>query len=143
MAKRVRFDVVPAWSRSGSPVPIAETHLNYFTCTLGEAARWSAENPHPFLTVNDLIDEQARELRQRPALNIAGDCHAEDGRELKSGMSQVVNIYCGCKHSLANIEYRFYLPRTPDLLTGSCSEASQAFAGFDPRWVRNSGLAVL
>lgn len=92
MAKRVRFDVVPAWSRSGSPVPIAETHLNYFTCTLGEAARWSAENPHPFLTVNDLIDEQARELRQRPALNIAGDCHAEDGRELKSGMSQVVNI---------------------------------------------------
>ncbi|KAL1848673.1 putative NRPS-like protein biosynthetic cluster [Diaporthe australafricana] len=61
-----------------------ETHLNYFTCTLGEAARWNAEHPHPFHTVNHLIDEQAEDLRQTPAVNFPGGCFAEDGKEMKS-----------------------------------------------------------
>lgn len=87
MAKKVRFDVVQPWSQdSNCSAPRPETHLNYFTCTLGGAARWNKEHTHPFQTVNDLIDAQARELRQRPALNFAGGCHAEDGKEMKSGM---------------------------------------------------------
>lgn len=85
MAKKVRFDVVQPWSQdNNSSAPRPETHLNYFTCTLGGAARWNKEHTHPFQTVNDLIDAQARELRQRPALNFAGGCHAEDGKEMKS-----------------------------------------------------------
>ncbi|KUI67034.1 Bile acyl-CoA synthetase [Cytospora mali] len=81
MSKKVRFDVVQAWSQDNDA---AETHLNYFTCTLGEASRWNTDNPQSVHTVNDLIDAQAIELRQRPALNFAGGCQAEDGREMKS-----------------------------------------------------------
>lgn len=61
------------------------TTLNYFLCTLGEAAIWNREHPHPFHTVNHLIDEQAKELPQRTAVNFPGACNGEDGREMKSG----------------------------------------------------------
>ncbi|PSR99252.1 hypothetical protein BD289DRAFT_361380 [Coniella lustricola] len=57
---------------------------SYFTCTLGQAARWNANRPHPFKTVNHLIDEQANELRQRPAVNFPGGCYSDDGREMKT-----------------------------------------------------------
>lgn len=87
MLKRVRFHVHD-WSQDSSQagnMAQAETHLNYFTCTLGEAATWNAEHPHPFHTVNHLIDEQAKDQGQRPAVNFPGGCAAEDGREMKSG----------------------------------------------------------
>lgn len=86
MSKKVRFDV-HAWSQDSTPASMAQadTRLNYFTCTLGEAATWNADHPHPFHTVNHLIDEQAEDLRQRPAVNFPGGCFADDGREMKSG----------------------------------------------------------
>ncbi|KAK2606703.1 hypothetical protein N8I77_005434 [Diaporthe amygdali] len=86
MLKRVRFHVHD-WSQDSSQadnMAQVETHLNYFTCTLGEAATWNAEHPHPFHTVNHLIDEQAKDQGQRPAVNFPGGCAAEDGREMKS-----------------------------------------------------------
>lgn len=88
MPKKVRFSV-HAWNQDPTPATMAQadTRLNYFTCTLGEAAQWSADHPHPFHTVNHLIDEQAGDLRQRPAVNFPGGCFAEDGREIKSGES--------------------------------------------------------
>ncbi|CAN8104298.1 unnamed protein product [Discula destructiva] len=61
-----------------------QTNLDYFTCTLGEAARWNQEHPHPFKTVSHLIDEQAEELRQRPAVTFPGGCPGENGRAMKS-----------------------------------------------------------
>lgn len=96
--RRVRFEV-NGWNDIGSVTKMQapsdtartrnnddnKTHLNYFTCTLGEAAIWNAQHPHPFTTVNHLIDEQADELRQRPAVNFPGGCLSEDGREMKSG----------------------------------------------------------
>lgn len=83
--KQVRFQV-QVWSHDEKkPQAMAETPLNYFTCTLGDAAKWNAQHPHPFATVNDLIDEQAKELRQRPAVNFPGGCYGEDGRAMKSG----------------------------------------------------------
>lgn len=86
MNKRVRFNV-HAWRPDPEPANMAQVDsgLNYFTCTLGEAAAWNADHPHPFHTVNHLIDEQAEDLRQRPAVNFPGGCFAEDGREIKSG----------------------------------------------------------
>lgn len=86
MSKRVRFNV-NAWSQDPTPATTAQAdaRLNYFTCTLGEAATWNGDHPHPFHTVNHLIDEQAQDLRQRPAVNFPGGCFAEDGREIKSG----------------------------------------------------------
>lgn len=135
MAKKVRFDVVQPWSQdSKSSAPRPETHLNYFTCTLGGAARWNKEHTHPFETVNDLIDAQAKELRQRPALNFAGGCHAEDGKEMKSGMLQ----QCHYMRSHVNAEHRFHLSRTSKLLTGNCSQTSQAVAGCEPCGNRDS-----
>ncbi|KAK7710297.1 putative NRPS-like protein biosynthetic cluster [Diaporthe eres] len=85
MSKKVRFNV-HAWSQDSTSAAMAQadTRLNYFTCTLGEAATWNADHPHPFHTVNHLIDEQAEDLRQRPAVNFPGGCFAEDGREIKS-----------------------------------------------------------
>lgn len=93
MSKKVRFHEVGGWSqeqdhnKSGT---MRETQLNYFICTLGEASRWNREHPHPFHTVNDLIDEQAKELRQRPAVNFPGGCNGEDGRTMKSGRSKYI-----------------------------------------------------
>lgn len=83
--KHVRFQV-HEWSHDEKkPRVMEDTPLNYFTCTLGEAARWNVDHPHPFTTVNELIDEQAKELRQRPAVNFPGGCYGEDGRGMKSG----------------------------------------------------------
>lgn len=49
--------------------------LNYFTCTLGQAAQWkqrqSGEQPVQFDTILELIEEQASELPERPALGFA------------------------------------------------------------------------
>lgn len=86
MSKRVRFSV-HAWSQdpTSATMTLADASLNYFTCTLGEAAAWNAEHPHPFHTVSHLIDEQAEDLRQRPAVNFPGGCFGDDGREMKSG----------------------------------------------------------
>lgn len=83
--KRVRFNV-HAWRPDPIPPNMAQvdSRLNYFTCTLAEAAAWNAQHPHPFHTVNHLIDEQAEDLRQRPAVNFPGGCFGEDGREIKS-----------------------------------------------------------
>lgn len=83
--KQVRFQI-QCWSDDDqTPSAMETTPLNYFTCTLGQAARWNADHPHPFSTVNDLIDAQAKELRQRPAVNFPGGCYGEDGRGMKSG----------------------------------------------------------
>lgn len=42
--------------------------LNYFVCTLGQAATLNANRPHSFQTVNDFIDLQARQYPTRPAV---------------------------------------------------------------------------
>lgn len=84
--KKVRFQI-HGRNPNGNSKAMAEaqTDLNYFTCTLGEAARWNEVHPHPFETVNHLVDVQAEELGQRPAVNFPGGCAGEDGRAMKSG----------------------------------------------------------
>lgn len=56
---------------------------NYFTCTLGEAARWKAQAVEPtqesYETIIELIDGQARRRPQSPALGFA-DFKSEDKR---------------------------------------------------------------
>lgn len=42
--------------------------VNYFVCTLGQAAALNADQPHPFKTVNEFIDYQAREHPSHPAI---------------------------------------------------------------------------
>ena len=42
--------------------------VNYFVCTLGQAAALNAKKPHSFKTVNDFIDLQARQYPTRPAV---------------------------------------------------------------------------
>ncbi|KAI9807358.1 MAG: hypothetical protein M1833_000101 [Piccolia ochrophora] len=44
---------------------------NYFVCTLGEAAVFNALNPHPFSTISDFLDHQARTIPQNPAVGFA------------------------------------------------------------------------
>lgn len=104
-SKKVRFGVVHAWSKEEHMAIMEGTSLNYFTCTLGEAARWNAEHPHPFYTVNDLIDEQAEEFRQRTALNVASD-HTEDGKEAKSGESSLCHYTCSPIEQTTDFTYR-------------------------------------
>ena len=46
-----------------------EVHqVNYFICTLGQAAEFMAEKPRSYKTVNEFIDHQARQYPSRPAL---------------------------------------------------------------------------
>ena len=42
--------------------------VNYFVCTLGQAADLNAKKPHSFKTVNDFLDLQARQYPTRPAV---------------------------------------------------------------------------
>ena len=42
--------------------------LNYFVCTLGEAAAINTNNPHSWRTVNDFIDYQAEKFPKHPAV---------------------------------------------------------------------------
>lgn len=43
-------------------------HVNYFTCTLGQAAATRAEHPTSYDTVNDLFDERFKKIPHRPAV---------------------------------------------------------------------------
>ena len=49
-------------------LPAETVHVNYFVCTLGQAAAVIADKPHPFKTVNEFIDYQARQHPSRPAV---------------------------------------------------------------------------
>lgn len=51
-----------------APLPIEMEHVNYFVCTLGQAAAFNAEKPHAFKTVNEFVDLQARRHPSRPAV---------------------------------------------------------------------------
>lgn len=42
--------------------------VNYFLCTLDQAAKINAERPHSFKTVNEFIDHQTRKHPSRPAV---------------------------------------------------------------------------
>ena len=42
--------------------------LNYFVCTLGQAAAINNGYSQPFRTINDFIDHQARQFPNRPAV---------------------------------------------------------------------------
>lgn len=54
---------------SDAQLPEKRLHLvNYFVCTLGQAATLNAEKPHSFKNINDFIDLQARQKSTCPAL---------------------------------------------------------------------------
>ncbi len=48
--------------------PNGEPELNYFVCTLGQAATLNTQNPHVFKNVNDFLDHQARVIPRNPAV---------------------------------------------------------------------------
>lgn len=44
--------------------------LNYFTCTLDQAAKLNETRPNPFPTIIHLLDKQALDLGHRPAVGL-------------------------------------------------------------------------
>lgn len=55
---------------------VTKGHLNYFTCTLGEAVQWKRDNSvnsHSFDTVISLLDAQAERIPNHPAVAFAND----------------------------------------------------------------------
>ena len=55
-------------TRNGERDDEEESRLNYFVCTLGEAAAINAKNPHPWKTINNFIDYQASKYSANPAV---------------------------------------------------------------------------
>lgn len=53
---------------ANAQLPGEPIDLNYFVCTLGQAAALIADKPHSFRTVNEFIDHQAREHPTSPAV---------------------------------------------------------------------------
>ena len=49
-------------------LPAETVRVNYFVCTLGQAAALNTEKPHAFKTINEFIDLQARQYPNRPAV---------------------------------------------------------------------------
>lgn len=59
---------------SNPPTSNMSKDLNYFTCTLGQAAQYKEtvpEDERSFATVLDLVDKQAEAYGDRPALGFA------------------------------------------------------------------------
>lgn len=146
--KSVRFRV-QAWSYNDKQPPIMEkTPLNYFTCTLGEAARWNIDHPHPFSTINDLIDEQAKELRQRPAVNFPGSCHGEDGRAMKSGDEILATHMILTDSNMRNLALtrrafsRFHVSRVASLFCGHSCKTAATSASSKSWWSNYRGTAL-
>lgn len=46
----------------------ASPEVNYFVCTLGQAASINHRNPHGFRTVNEFLDAQAQAIPNSPAV---------------------------------------------------------------------------
>lgn len=51
--------------------------VNYFTCTLGEAAEINSKIPHSYTTITSFLDVQARDVPERSA--VALPCPGADG----------------------------------------------------------------
>ncbi len=49
-------------------LPAETVDVNYFVCTLGQAAAFNIEKPHAFKTINGFIDLQAQQFPHRPAV---------------------------------------------------------------------------
>lgn len=49
----------------------ASAGLNYFTCTLAEAANIKTRQPVEYTTINEFIDVQAQRFPERPAVAFA------------------------------------------------------------------------
>ena len=58
--------------------PAELVDVNYFVCTLGQAAVLNAEKPHSYTTVNDFIDLQARQNPIRPAVGFPAPPKTEE-----------------------------------------------------------------
>ncbi|KAI9844350.1 MAG: putative NRPS-like protein biosynthetic cluster [Sclerophora amabilis] len=63
------------------PVEVGDEfpNLNYFICTLGQAAQINAREPHDFSTVNDFLDRQAQLIPNRPAVGFPKPSLNSDG----------------------------------------------------------------
>ncbi|KAK8076856.1 hypothetical protein PG996_003026 [Apiospora saccharicola] len=92
--------------------------LNYFTCTLGQAALWkkgqSTGQPTEFSTVLELIDDQGRDILNEPAIGFA-DVSA-DGRQGGSAaqvtFGELKRLSCRAATVLSK---RLGQPQTPDV----------------------------
>ena len=59
-----------------------EPELNYFVCTLGQAAVVNEQYPRGFKTVNNFLDHQARVIPQNPAVGFPAPSRlTDDGTE--------------------------------------------------------------
>jgi hypothetical protein len=64
-----------------------EASLNYFTCTLGEAAELMGNIPRDFETITEFIDVQAQIHRDKPAVGFPFP--ASENNETRG-----YNLYC-------------------------------------------------
>ncbi|KAK7921707.1 hypothetical protein PG985_009729 [Apiospora marii] len=88
--------------------------MNYFTCTLGEAALWkksqSTEQPTEFSTVLELIDDQGRDIPNEPAIGFAD---FSDERPPQVTFGELKQLSCRAATVLSN---RLGQPQTtPDV----------------------------
>ena len=56
-----------------------ELDLNYFVCTLGQAAALNARNPHQWKTINSFIDFQAQRFPDSHAVGFPVPPDGADG----------------------------------------------------------------
>ncbi len=64
-----------------------EASLNYFTCTLGQAAELQGGIPRDFTTVTEFIDIQAQVHRDKPAVGFPLPASENSG-------TRGYNLYC-------------------------------------------------
>lgn len=82
---------------------MARRDLDYFTCTLGEAARWNKEHPNDYHTVNDLVDILAEQYPQDLAFSFADYRTAAEPDAVVYSFQQLRAVSCRAAESLARL----------------------------------------
>lgn len=69
---------------------------NYFTCTLGQALQWKAENKQEpkFTGVVDLVDRRAAEAPNEPAAGFAGLNSKNSESTVSHGIGTLLTTIC-------------------------------------------------
>ncbi|KAK8133359.1 male sterility protein-domain-containing protein [Apiospora sp. TS-2023a] len=97
--------------------------LNYFTCTLGQAALWKkgqpTGQPTEFSTVLELIDDQGRDIPNEPAIGFAD--FSDDGRHKENAAAQVTfgELKRLSWRAATVLSKRLGQPQTPDVKKGT------------------------
>ncbi|TPX16274.1 uncharacterized protein E0L32_003923 [Thyridium curvatum] len=110
---------------------MAAPELTYFTCTLGQAAKWKQTNPRTFDTINHLLDEQAKYTPESLAVGFSHikESTEDDPYPVKLNFSELRSFSFAAASTLSGRLSSLKFPQTQRVTVGLLSRSSPDFLG--------------